>query len=81
MKVVPQESREPRTPIDYVELAKAYNALEIGGAVVLPSVYNITNFRQRLIHRGLENQVDFTVFNKGGETLVKRGSLAVMTQE
>lgn len=81
MKVVAQESREPRTSIDYVELAKKYNALEVGGAVVLEPVYNITNFKAALERRGLASQTDFNAFNKGGETLVKRVSQAVMTQE
>lgn len=81
MKVVPQEGRVPRTPIDYNKLAELYNALEIGGAVEMDPVYNITNFRQALCRRGLVTQVDFTAFNKGGKTLVKRGSQATMSQE
>lgn len=81
MKVVPQESREPRNPIDYVELAKTYNALEIGGAVEMDAVYNITNFKEALCRRGLASNADFKAFNLNGKTLVKRLSQAAMTQE
>lgn len=81
MKVVPQEGREPRTPIDYTKLAELYNALEIGGAVEMDLVYNITNFKEALARRGLVQQTDVNAFTLNGKTLVKRLSQAVMTQE
>lgn len=81
MKVVAQEGREPRSTIDYTKLAEFYNALEIGGAVEMDTVYNITNFKVALSRRGLVNQTDFTAFNKGGKTLVKRLTQATMSQE
>jgi hypothetical protein len=81
MKVVAQEGRASRTPIDYTKLAELYNALEVGGAVEMDSVYNITNFKEALTRRGLVMQKDASAFNLNGKTLVKRLSMAVMTQE
>lgn len=81
MKVVPQEGRPQRTPIDYTKLAELYNELEVGGAVEMDAVYNITNFKEALVRRGLALQTDVSAFNHNGKTLVKRLSQAVMTQE
>lgn len=81
MKVVSQEGRPQRTPIDYATLAEFYNALETGGAVEMDAVYNITNFKEALVRRGLVLNTDFTAFTHNGKTLVKRLSQAVMTQE
>lgn len=81
MKVVPQEDRSARIPIDYVKLAEYYNALEVGGAVEMDAVYNITLFKQALERRGVVETTDFTAFTKHGKTLVKRLTQADMTKE
>jgi len=81
MKVVPEEGRSPRTSIDYGKLAELYNALEIGGAVEMDPVYNITLFKDALARRGLVNLEDFSAFNKDGRTLVKRLTQAAMTKD
>lgn len=81
MKVVPKEGREPRASIDYKKLAELYNSLEVGGAVEMEPVYNITLFKDALGRRGVVLDTDFSAFNKDGITLVKRLSMAAMTQE
>lgn len=81
MKVVEKAGHAPRTPIDYVTLAEFYNALEVGGAVEMDAVYNITNFKEALGRRGLVLKKDVDAFSHSGKTLVKRLSQAVMTQE
>lgn len=81
MKVVEKAGHAPRTPIDYAKLAEFYNALEVGGAVEMDAVYNITNFKEALGRRGLALKTDVDAFSHSGKTLVKRLSQAVMTQE
>jgi hypothetical protein len=80
MKVVEHEERTPNTPIDYSKLADFYNRLEIGGAVEMDQVYNITLFKQAIERRGL-GLGDFQAFNKGGKTLVKRLTQALMSKD
>ena len=81
MKVVEKAGHATRTPIDYATLAEFYNALEVGGAVEMDAVYNITNFKEALGRRGLVHGTDVSAFSHSGKTLVKRLSQAVMTQE
>lgn len=81
MKVVPKEGRSARTPIDYEKLADFYNALEVGGAVEMDAVYNITLFKEALERRSVVSETDFSAFNKDGKTLVKRLTQAAMTKD
>ena len=58
--------------IDYAELAKHYNTLQIDGAVVMDKVYNITLFKRALARRGVVIDTDFQAYNANGKTYVKR---------
>jgi hypothetical protein len=81
MKVVEHEERTPNTPIDYNKLADYYNRLEIGGAVEMDQVYNITLFKEAVERRGIRREVDFLAFNRDGKTIVKRESQAPMNKD
>ena len=80
MRVVKHEERQPLARIDYDKIADNYNRLEVGGAVIIDKVYNITLFKQHLERRGLSSNTDFYAFNKGDETCIKRLSQACMTK-
>lgn len=81
MKTVQHEERSPLVPIEYNKLADLYNRLEVGGAVQMDKVYNITLFKKALARRGVVIDTDCSAFNKDGKTLVKRLSQAVMTKD
>lgn len=82
MKVVTKEdAQKERERIDYSAIADFYNRLQIGEALQIEPVYNITLFRQRLAKRGVEADKDFEAFGKNGKTLVKRLSAARMSKE
>lgn len=66
--------------IDYEGLVETYNGLEVGAAVKLDPVYNITTFKQALVRRGVRNGVDFQAFNRHGSTYVKRVTTVPMKQ-
>lgn len=64
--------------IDYAALATHYNALQIGGAVVMDKVYNITLFKRALERRGVVHNTDFQAYNADGKTYVKRLTITRM---
>jgi hypothetical protein len=73
MQTVDHAKGRAAEPIDYAELAKHYNTLQIDGAVVMPKkVYNITLFKQAVARRGLKSELDFQAYNADGKTYVKR---------
>lgn len=81
MKVVNKEAaQKERERIDYNAIADFYNRLQVGEALQIEPVYNITLFRRALANRGVKIDVDFDAFGKGGKTLIKRVSMARMTK-
>ena len=72
MHIVEKPQGSPLHLLDYAKIAKNYNSLAIGGAVVMDKVYNITSFKAALARRGVTVNVDFQAYNVRGETLVKR---------
>lgn len=82
MKVVTKEdAQKERERIDYSAIADFYNRLQVGEALQIEAVYNITLFRKRIVKRGLKADVDFEAFGKNGKTLVKRLSTARMSKD
>ena len=82
MKVVTKaEAQKERERIDYDAIADFYNTLQIGEALQINPVYNITLFRRALGNRGVKINIDFDAFGKGGKTLVKRLSAARMLKD
>jgi len=82
MKTLPADAvknHSQQNTIDYDKLAKLYDKAEIGQAVELDRVYNITIFKSILNKRyGLEHDVDFNAYNVGDKTYVKRNTEANM---
>lgn len=82
MKVVTKaDAKKERERIDYNAIADFYNTLQIGDALQIKQVYNITLFRRALSNRGVVLNTDFDAFGKDGNTLVKRLSAARMTKD
>lgn len=63
---------KPRVKIDYVKLAQYYNLAQIGGAIAMDTVYNISLFKEAVGERGVMNGLDFEAYNSNGKTYVKR---------
>lgn len=66
--------------IDYAKLADYYNQNEIGEAVSMDQVYNISIFKESLERRGLVRDQDFVAYTTGGKTFVKRLTSVPMTK-
>lgn len=83
MKVVKNaDAQKERERIDYAAIATFYNNnLQVGEALQIEPVYNITLFRRALNGRGVTSGKDFEAFGKGGKTLVKRLSMARMSKD
>lgn len=67
----------PVKRIDYVTLASAYNALEVGEVIKIGKVYNTTLFRQSLLRRGLGDG-DVYVYQRKGACFITRKSQTLM---
>lgn len=68
-----------RTRIDYVEMARLYNALPIGGAVEMDTkVSNITVFTKTVEGYGLKKGTDFIARSNGENTYVIKKSQTTM---
>lgn len=68
-----------RVRVDYVEMARIYNALEIGGAVEMDTkVSNITVFTKTIEGYGLKKDSDFIARSNGDKTYVVKKSPTTM---
>ena len=83
MKIVSNtDAPKERKTIDYSLLADHYNRCEVGGAVEMDKVSNVSLFKKTMgNYRGLTADVDFQAYNKGGKTYVKRLTMARMSKD
>lgn len=66
-----EEVPAPSKRYDYAAIAKAYNSMDVGRALRLERVYNITSFRQTLERRGVTGE-DAQVYQRGNHCFIKR---------
>lgn len=83
MKIVSEKDAGPkeRNVVDYAKLADYYNRCEVGQAVELDKVNNVTLFKRSLDLRGIKRATDYQAFNKDGKTYVKRLTQVRMTKD
>ena len=74
-RTVPQPSRH--LVIDYEHLSSAFNRLDVGLALSIKRVSNITDLRKRLSSR-FDEEGAFEVYNTGNRTVVVKKSTAIM---
>lgn len=72
---------KPLQQVDYTKLVTYYNNLEIGQAVKLDKVSNITLFKNALSRRGVKVGTDAQAFTHGDHTFVKRLTTVEMKKD
>lgn len=73
-ELTPSQSRT-----NYADVAVSYNSLELGEAVRLKRVTNITNFKKALERRGIKENTDFKAFHRGKHCVLRRFTRKKMT--
>lgn len=83
MKIVSDKDAKPkgRKTVDYAKLADYYNRCELGEAVEMDKVSNVSLLKNALNNRGIASDTDFQAFNKDGNTYVKRLTMVCMSKD
>lgn len=69
----------PMARLDYGSLTERYNDLAVGQVLRIERVSNITQFKQALSRRQLEEGKDYRAYQKGKHCYIKRLSANLMT--
>jgi len=70
---VDQDAPTPVKRNDYGVIADRYNEIEVGQALRMSKVYNITLFRRTLARFGL-SPADTSVYQRGGHCFIQKKS-------